>query len=268
MVGLCFIPYDLHRYSKCSLSSLLLSYIKSQHCGYLHNQFLFTNFAMQSELLSKISLAVSSSLLLTVCLHNRETMGNSTISNQLEARLIMVRAMKSICKLSLPLRVYGPMRLTHKHSQRLLMMVLGGRWPYLSFCLLFVWQVLQGLVIDWMVVYIPFQYIVALIVSLRRVCPGCCKEWWYHLTARTWRGLEITSWPSLQTHIVFSMSLISNPVSITALRLKRCFRVALARWASAISLVVRGYILPSLLRFAKTTFVGMEWFWVDALYSL
>ncbi len=68
MVGLRFIPYDLQRYSKCSLNSLLLLYIKCQYCGYLHNQVLFTNFAVQSELLSKISSAINSSLLLTFCL--------------------------------------------------------------------------------------------------------------------------------------------------------------------------------------------------------
>ncbi len=51
-------------------------------------------------------------------------MGSFTISNQLEAGLVMIRAMKSICKLSLPLRVYGPM-LAHKYSQGLLMTVLG-----------------------------------------------------------------------------------------------------------------------------------------------
>jgi hypothetical protein len=43
------------------LNPLILS-----DCGYLHNQVLFTNFAMQSELSSKILSAVSSSLPLTV----------------------------------------------------------------------------------------------------------------------------------------------------------------------------------------------------------
>jgi hypothetical protein len=50
----------------------------------------------------------------------------------------MVRAMKSICKLSLPLRVYGPMRSTHKHSHVLLLVALGGNCPYLSECLLII----------------------------------------------------------------------------------------------------------------------------------
>ncbi len=67
MVGLCFIPYDLHRYLKCSFNSLPLLYIMWQHHVYLHNQVLFNNVAMWSEFLSKILSAVSSSLLLTVC---------------------------------------------------------------------------------------------------------------------------------------------------------------------------------------------------------
>ncbi len=104
MVGLSAIPFDLHKYSKCSLNSFPLSYTKWQHRGYLHNQVLFTNFAMQSEILSKILLAVSSSLPLTVGLRNWVITGSSMISNQLEAGLIMVRVIKSICKLSLPLK--------------------------------------------------------------------------------------------------------------------------------------------------------------------
>jgi hypothetical protein len=55
---------------------------------------------MQSELISKILLAISSSLPLTVCLCNQVTTGSSMISNLLEAGLIIVRAMKSICELS------------------------------------------------------------------------------------------------------------------------------------------------------------------------
>ncbi len=117
MVGLHMILYDSHRYSNWSLNSLLLSYVKWWHRGYLHNQVLFTNLAIHSEVLSKISWAINSSLSLTVCQCSCSTTGNSAISNQPEAGLIMVRAIKSICELSLPLRVYGPMRSTHKHSQ-------------------------------------------------------------------------------------------------------------------------------------------------------
>ncbi len=69
--------------------------------------------------------------------------------------------------------MYGPLRLTHKHSQGILMKVLDGKCPYLSFHLLLVWQVLPDPVIDRIVVHTPFQYIVAFIVSLRRICLGC-----------------------------------------------------------------------------------------------
>ncbi len=106
VLGLHVIPYDSHRYLKCSLNALPLSYIKWQHRGYLHNQMLFTNLTIRSEVLSKISSAIYSSLPLTVCQHSCSTMGNSAISNQLDAGPIMVRAIKYICKLSLPLRVW------------------------------------------------------------------------------------------------------------------------------------------------------------------
>ena len=56
--------------------------------------------------------------------------GISTTSNQLEAGSIMVRAMKSIEDPSLPLRVYGPTRSTHKASQGVLITILDGRCPY------------------------------------------------------------------------------------------------------------------------------------------
>ena len=90
----------------------------------------------------------SSSLPLTVVFRSHLIRGSSTTSNQLEAGSIMVRAIKSICEVSLPLRVYGPIRLTHKHSQGLIMAVFGGRCPYFNFRLLFIWQVLQDLVED------------------------------------------------------------------------------------------------------------------------
>ncbi len=92
------IPYDSHRYLKCSLNSLPLLYIKWQHHGYLHNQVLFTNLAIRSEVLSKISSAINSSLPSTVCQCSCSTTSSSAISNQLEAGSIMVRAIKSICK--------------------------------------------------------------------------------------------------------------------------------------------------------------------------
>jgi hypothetical protein len=104
MAGLHVIPYDSHWYLKWSLNSLPLSYIKWQHRGYLHNQVLFTNLAIRSEVLSKISSAINSSLPLTFCQHSRSTTGSSAILDQLEAGSIMVRAIKSICEPSLPFK--------------------------------------------------------------------------------------------------------------------------------------------------------------------
>jgi hypothetical protein len=76
---------------------------------------------------------------------------SSAISNRLEAGLIMVRAIKSICELSLHLRVYGLMSSTYKHYQGFVMTVFGGRCPYLSDRLLLTWQDLQDFVSDRMV---------------------------------------------------------------------------------------------------------------------
>ena len=66
--------------------------------GYLHNQVLFTRRTMRSELLSNMSSILSDSLPLTFIVRCLVTTGSSTISNQLEAGSIMVRAMKSICE--------------------------------------------------------------------------------------------------------------------------------------------------------------------------
>ena len=54
--------------------------------------------------------------------------------------LIMVRYMKSISAPSLPFKVYGPMRSTHKVSQGFLIMVFGGTWSYWSVHFLLNWQ--------------------------------------------------------------------------------------------------------------------------------
>ncbi len=85
--------------------------------------------------------------------------GNSTTSNQLEAGLIMVRAMKSIDKPSLPLSVYGPARLTQRASHGVLITILCGRCPYFHVPFLFTWQVLHDFVLDKKVFLVPFQYI-------------------------------------------------------------------------------------------------------------
>ncbi len=127
MVGLHVIPYDSHRHSKRSLNSHPLSYIKWRHRGYLHNQVLFTNLAIHSEVLSKISSAINSYLPLTFCRRSCSTMGSSAISNQLEVGSIIVRAIMSICESSLPLRVNRPMRSTHRHSQGIVWTVFGGK---------------------------------------------------------------------------------------------------------------------------------------------
>ncbi len=153
------------------------TYMRYQHLGYLLNQNLLTNRAMRSELLSKISLQPQATLALpsTEIVLSPWTRGNSMILNQLDAGSIMVRAMKSITEPSMPLRVYGPTRLTHSILHGVVITVLGGRCTYLSFRFLLTWHVLHDFIIDWMVVHTPFQYIVACIVSSRRVCPGCCR---------------------------------------------------------------------------------------------
>jgi hypothetical protein len=123
VVGLRFMPYESHNVSKCNLNTDPLSYIKYQHLGYLHNQILLTNQPIQSDDLSKICSLIVLSIPLTFLVINCMIVGNSTTSNQLEAGSIMLRAMKSIDKPSLPLSVYGPTRSTHKASHGVLIMI-------------------------------------------------------------------------------------------------------------------------------------------------
>jgi hypothetical protein len=54
------------------------------------------------------------------------TVGSSTISNQLIAGVIVVRHMKSILDLLLPLRVYCPMRSAHNALPEIVMTSFGG----------------------------------------------------------------------------------------------------------------------------------------------
>ncbi len=175
VVGLRFMPYELHNVSKCNLNSDPLLYIKYQHLGYLHNQTLLTNQLIWSDDLSKISSSIVLSLPLTFLVINCMIVGNSTTLNQLEVGLIMVGAMKSIDKPSLPLSVYRPTRLTQRASHGVLITILDGRCPYFCVLILFTWQVLHDFVMDQMVFLIPFQYIAAFIVSSRRVCMGCWR---------------------------------------------------------------------------------------------
>ncbi len=175
VVGLRFMPYDLHNVSQCNLNLDPLSWIKYWHHGYLHNQILLTNQEIWLDDLSKISSLLTFSLQLTNVAVSWLTSGNSTISNQLEAGWIMVSAMKSTAEPSLPLSVYEPIKSTHKAYHGVLITVLDGRWPYFSWHLLLTWHDLHDLVIDWTVFCISFQYIMVSIVPSRRVCPRCWK---------------------------------------------------------------------------------------------
>ncbi len=129
------MSYESHNISKCNLNSDPLLYIKYWHLGYLHNQILLTNRLIRSDDLSKICSLIVLSSPLTILVINCMIVGISTTLNQLEAGLIMVRAMKSIDKPSLPLSVYGPTRSTHKASHGVLITILDGRCPY--FCVRF-----------------------------------------------------------------------------------------------------------------------------------
>ncbi len=119
---------------------------------------------------------------------------------------IIVRHMKSILVLSLPIRVYGPMRSTNNALQGVVMTSFGGTWPCLWLCLLFIRQNLQDLAYDWMVLHIPFKYIVDLIVSLRHEWPGCWRYWWYQLSALCHRDAGMINLSSLHSTCVSSIS--------------------------------------------------------------
>ncbi len=87
------------------------------------------------------------------------TVGSFIMLDQLVAGSIMVRHMKLILVLSLPLAVYYLMRCTHNTFQRVIMTSFGGRCPHFWLCLLLTWQDLQLLMYLQMAVHIPFQYI-------------------------------------------------------------------------------------------------------------
>ncbi len=91
-----------------------------------------------------------------------------------DAGLIIVRAMKSMIVPSLPLRVYGPIRSPHNGLHGIVITGLGQRCPYLSLRLLLRLHVLHDFVIDQIEAHIPFQYIVAFMVSSRCVCVCVC----------------------------------------------------------------------------------------------
>ena len=119
-------------------------------------------------------LRLSSLLPLTLLVITWVIRGNSTTSNQLEAGSIMVRAIKSIDEEpSLPLRVYGPKRSTHRASQGMhikmedVHTLVIASYLFGKSCMTLFWI--------WMVIRIHFQYTAAFIVSLRRVCSGCWR---------------------------------------------------------------------------------------------
>ena len=121
---------------KVKLKFTLLSTIYCLH-GYLLNQVLFANVLTVADDLSKYGcfcwICVSLPLRPFVPMGISSTrcdIGNSTISNQLVAGSIIVTHIKSITVLSLPLRVYGPMRSTHSASQGLVMASFAGSFPY------------------------------------------------------------------------------------------------------------------------------------------
>ncbi len=85
------------------------------------------------------------------------TVGSFIVLNQLIAGSIMVRHMKLIRVLSLPLRVYYLMRCTHNARWGVIMTSFDSTWPYQG-CVSCFWQDLQDLMLlDGMC--IRFQYI-------------------------------------------------------------------------------------------------------------
>ena len=141
-----------------------------------------------------------------------------------------------------------------------LITILDGRWPYFSVRLLLTWHDLHDLhdlhdfITNQRVVCIPFQYTAPFIVPSRRLCPGCWREWWYHIVACRCKGFGITSLPLWQMHFWSSMIQGSSPLSRVALCLKNCLSLLSAFWASTIFVTVRGYISSSSLWFGNTAF--------------
>jgi hypothetical protein len=85
-------------FSTIAVDNITTSWVSTQ-------PHLLTNQAICSEVLSKISSTIDDSLPLTVIDFTLRSKGSSTISNQLVAGLIIVRAIKSMTVPSLPLRV-------------------------------------------------------------------------------------------------------------------------------------------------------------------
>ncbi len=99
------------------------------------------------------------------------TVGSYIVSNQLIVGSIMMRHMRLILVLSLPLRVYFLMRCTHNALQGVIMNGFDSIESYFG-CVSCFWQDLQDLtLLDGMC--IPFQYFMDFVVSWRLEWLGC-----------------------------------------------------------------------------------------------
>ncbi len=102
---------------------------------------------------------------------NYVPVGNYIVSNQLIAGSIMVRHMRLIIVLSLPLRVYYLMRCKHNALWGVIMNSFDSILSYFGRVAYF-WQDLQDLMLlDGMC--IPFQYFMDFVVSWRLEWLGC-----------------------------------------------------------------------------------------------
>ncbi len=101
------------------------------------------------------------------------TVGSYIVLNQLIAGSIMVRHMKLILVLSLPLRVYYLMRCTQNALQGVIMNSFDSIESYFG-CVFCFWQDLQDLTLLGGMC-IPFQYFTDCVVSLRLEWLGCRK---------------------------------------------------------------------------------------------
>ncbi len=105
---------------------------------------------------------------------NDATVGSFIVSNRLVAGSIMVRRMKLILVLSLPLRVYYLVRCTYNALGGVIMTSFNIVHDYTFGFTSCFWKDLQDLMLlDGMC--IPFQYITDLIVSLRHEWLGCWR---------------------------------------------------------------------------------------------
>ncbi len=86
------------------------------------------------------------------------TVGSFIVSNQLIAGSIMVRHMKLIPVLSLPLRVYYLMRCKHNTLWGAIMTSFDNTWPYFWLCLLFLARSARFDVTGWCVHTFPVHH--------------------------------------------------------------------------------------------------------------